>query len=87
MAHEAAPYVTANIVSPHGTDRRIASERGELWPPEPNEENDKYLEKGYPLNRIGTPEDVAEAVVYLVSDSGCYLTGQTIHVNGGRFMP
>lgn len=87
MAHEGAPFITANIVSPHGTDRRLASERGEAWPPEPNVADDKRLQKGYVLNRIGTPEDVAAAVVYLVSDSGCFITGQTLHVNGGHFMP
>ncbi len=87
MAHEGTPYITANVVSPHGTDRRLAAERGETWPPEPYVDDDKRLQKGYVLNRIGTPEDVAAAVVYLVSDSGSFMTGQTLHVNGGHFMP
>ena len=36
-----------------------------------------------PLARMGQPEDVANAVVYLCSDQASYITGQTIHVNGG----
>ncbi len=40
-----------------------------------------------PLGRLGSVEDVAAAVLYLVSPSGAYLTGQTLHVNGGMYMP
>jgi 3-oxoacyl-[acyl-carrier protein] reductase len=35
---------------------------------------------------MGTPEDVAAAVLYLASDAGGYITGQSIHVNGGMAM-
>lgn len=40
-----------------------------------------------PLGRAGTPEDVAHAVAFLVSTEASYITGQTIHVNGGMFAP
>jgi 3-oxoacyl-[acyl-carrier protein] reductase len=39
-----------------------------------------------PLNRFGTPEEVAHAVAFLASDQAAYITGQVIHVNGGMFM-
>lgn len=39
-----------------------------------------------PLASLGTPEDIAGAVAYLVSDDGAYVTGQTMHVNGGMYM-
>jgi 3-oxoacyl-[acyl-carrier protein] reductase len=39
-----------------------------------------------PLGRMGRPEDVASAVVYLVSDAAAYMTGQTLHVDGGMYM-
>ena len=39
-----------------------------------------------PLARLGTPEDIAEAVLFLASDRGAYITGNTIHVNGGMYM-
>jgi 3-oxoacyl-[acyl-carrier protein] reductase/2-hydroxycyclohexanecarboxyl-CoA dehydrogenase len=42
--------------------------------------------KRIPLGHAGQPEDVAEAVVYLASDAAKHMTGQTIHVNGGRIM-
>ena len=36
--------------------------------------------------RLGTPEDIAAAAVYLSSNEAAYVTGQTIHVNGGMAM-
>lgn len=42
--------------------------------------------RGIPLGREGTPEDVAHAVLYLVSPLSSYLTGETIEVNGGMYM-
>ena len=39
-----------------------------------------------PLGRAGTPEDIAGAVGFLVSPAGSYVTGTTVHVNGGMFM-
>lgn len=40
-----------------------------------------------PLARLGTPEDIAAACVFLASPQACYITGQTLHVNGGMYMP
>ena len=39
-----------------------------------------------PMNRVGSPEDVAKVALFLASESGSYITGQTIHVNGGMHM-
>jgi 3-oxoacyl-[acyl-carrier protein] reductase len=39
-----------------------------------------------PLGRAGQPEDVAQAVKFLVSEAAAYITGQIIHVNGGMYM-
>lgn len=39
-----------------------------------------------PLGRMGKPEDVANAVVYLASEAASYMTGQTLHVDGGMYM-
>ena len=40
-----------------------------------------------PLGRLGAPEDVAHAVVFLASPRAAYITGATLHVNGGMLMP
>jgi 3-oxoacyl-[acyl-carrier protein] reductase len=39
-----------------------------------------------PLGRLGQPQDVAAAVAFLCSPGGAYITGSTVHVNGGMFM-
>ena len=40
-----------------------------------------------PLKRIGTPEDIAGTVSFLVSEKSNYITGSVIHVNGGLYLP
>ncbi|MBB6675486.1 3-oxoacyl-[acyl-carrier-protein] reductase [Cohnella nanjingensis] len=42
--------------------------------------------KDIPLGRMGKPEEIASAVLYLASDAAAYMTGQTIHVDGGMYM-
>ncbi|MCL6586366.1 MAG: SDR family oxidoreductase, partial [Anoxybacillus sp.] len=42
--------------------------------------------KQIPLARFGEPEDIAKVVSFLVSDAANYITGQTIHVDGGMVM-
>src|SRR3989304_4361459 len=44
------------------------------------------LTKQIPLSRLGSPDDVANAVLFLVSDASSYITGQVINVNGGMYM-
>jgi len=44
------------------------------------------LHEQIPLARLGAPEDVASAVLFLASDAAAYVTGQVIHVNGGMWM-
>ena len=44
------------------------------------------MTSGIPLKRAGLPEDVANAVLFLVSDDAAYITGQTLHVDGGMVM-
>ncbi|AFH64275.2 3-ketoacyl-ACP reductase [Paenibacillus mucilaginosus K02] len=51
-----------------------------------NEELRQALLTQIPLARLGQPEDIAKAVRYLASEDASYLTGQTIHVDGGMYM-
>jgi len=46
----------------------------------------KHLEENIPLQKLGQPVDVANAVLFLVGESGRYITGETLHVNGGMYM-
>ncbi len=47
------------------------------------EERRTEMLKSIPLGRFGRPEDIANTILFLCSDLGCYITGQLIHVNGG----
>ncbi|SVA84977.1 uncharacterized protein METZ01_LOCUS137831, partial [marine metagenome] len=49
-------------------------------------EQKKEINKLIPLNRFGKPEEIAKMVSFLVSEDGSYITGQTIHINGGLYM-
>ena len=80
LARELAPFgVTANSVAPGLIDAPML--RLSLDPAD-----DAKAAAGIPLGRIGTPEDVAGAVSYLVSPDASYVTGNTIDVNGGYRM-
>jgi 3-oxoacyl-[acyl-carrier protein] reductase len=70
--------ITINAVAPGFIDTEMTAAL-------PDDVKESYLEQ-IPLKRLGSPEDVAETVYWLCSDSAAYITGQTIHVNGGMFM-
>ena len=52
-----------------------------------NEEQRAGLAAQIPLGRLGSAADIAAAVLFLASPSGSYITGETLHVNGGMYMP
>ena len=51
-----------------------------------NEEQRAALLAQIPMGRLGTPADIAAAVLFLVSPHAGYITGETLHVNGGMYM-
>jgi 3-oxoacyl-[acyl-carrier protein] reductase len=51
-----------------------------------NEKQTATIKEAIPAQKFGTPEDVAAATVYLASAEAAYMTGQTLHVNGGMVM-
>lgn len=55
-------------------------------PRKPNEPDPKDVLPYIPLGRLGTPDDLAEAVCYLASEESAYLTGQVLNVSGGLYM-
>ena len=50
-----------------------------------NQEYKNHLKSKIPLDRFGTPQDVANCAAFLCSDLSDYITGETIHVNGGMY--
>jgi 3-oxoacyl-[acyl-carrier protein] reductase len=52
----------------------------------PESQRELLLQK-IPMQRLGSPDEVASAVLFLASDAAAYITGQTLHVNGGMYMP
>lgn len=67
--------VTVNTVSPGIIDTDMTAQLGSKINPD-----------DVPMNRMGTPQEVAQAVVFLASDMASYITGQNISVNGGQSM-
>ena len=90
IAREVGRYgITVNVVCPGTTPPTDPDAIGEksLWKEAPfTAEMLEKAAKGYPLRRLGTPQDVANAVVFIASDAAGYITGQTLSVSGGYTM-
>jgi 3-oxoacyl-[acyl-carrier protein] reductase len=79
LAREVAPRgITANCIAPGF----ITTPMTEAL----NEKQTEEIAKMIPSQRFGTPEEVAAGVVYLASNEAGYITGQTLHINGGMAM-
>ena len=70
--------ITVNAVAPGFIDTDMTRELPE--------QHKEALLSQIPLGRLGEPEEIAAVVGFLVSSSGSYVTGETVHVNGGMYM-
>ena len=79
MAREVASRgITVNVVAPGFIDTDMTKAL--------TDDQKEAIFKDVPANRLGAPEEVAAAVNFLASDAAAYITGETLHVNGGMFM-
>jgi len=79
LAREVASRnITVNVVAPGFIDTDMTKDLPD--------EHKQGLLSSIPLNRLGRPEDIAAAVAFLASPNGGYVTGETLHVNGGMYM-
>jgi 3-oxoacyl-[acyl-carrier protein] reductase len=71
--------ITVNAVAPGFIDTDMTRALGDT--------QRAALNNQIPLGRLGLPADIAAAVAFLCSPDGAYITGETLHVNGGMYMP
>ena len=74
-----ANTVSAALTDTEGATRFIGGDRNRLF--------DKKILKDYCVRRPAKPEEIADMVIFVASDRANFITGQTIHVNGGYYMP
>lgn len=70
--------ITVNCIAPGFIDTDMTRELSEL-------QREQLLAR-VPLGRLGAPEEIAELVAFLAGDAAGYITGETIHINGGMYM-
>ncbi|UNO38712.1 SDR family oxidoreductase [Streptomyces sp. MST-110588] len=78
LAHEFAPLVRVNSIAPAVVKTRFAAA---LY-----ENREEEAAAGYPMGRLGVPEDIGGAAAFLLSDAAGWITGQTLVVDGGLFL-
>lgn len=71
--------ITVNAVAPGFIDTDMTRDLAE--------EHKQQMLAQVPVGRLGRPEEIAAAVVFLASPAAAYITGETLHVNGGMLMP
>jgi NAD(P)-dependent dehydrogenase (short-subunit alcohol dehydrogenase family) len=77
LAAEFAPRIRVNAIAPSLTDTPLARDLLS------NDEKRQISAQRHPLQRIGKTQDIAQLAAHLLSDSGAWITGQIIHVDGG----
>ena len=78
-AHELAPHILVNAVAPGPTDTSLLAF-------ETLSSAQKLLETAHPLGRIGRPEEIATAILFLAGSGATFFTGQCLGANGGAAM-
>ena len=79
LAREMGPHgVRINCLSPSAVDTGWLEKL-------PEEQRDRMI-SGFPLGRIGEPDDAAQAAAFLLSDAAAWITGVTLDIAGGRIM-
>ncbi|MEU7180460.1 MULTISPECIES: SDR family oxidoreductase [Streptomyces] len=78
LAHEFAPVVRVNAIAPGVVKTKFAAA---LF-----ENREEEAAAGYPMGRLGVPEDIGGAAAFLLSDGAGWITGQTLVVDGGLFL-
>lgn len=79
LARQLAPYgINVNGIAPHAIETEMSAQ----W----SEERRKEIIASIPLGRLGRPEEVAEAALFLASDQASFITGEILDVNGGAVM-
>jgi NAD(P)-dependent dehydrogenase (short-subunit alcohol dehydrogenase family) len=94
LAKELAPNVRVNVVAPGlvqtpflggGTGRGAAGEATlEQWF---GDDGAKAMRGAIPLGRVAVPDDIVAPILFLIGSASRFMTGQTLHVNGGRYLP
>ena len=77
LAAEFAPSIRVNVVAPSLTETPLTEKLINT------EDKKSAASQRHPLKRIGTPEDIAQTIRFLLSDHSSWITGQVIHVDGG----
>lgn len=79
LAREVASrQITVNAIAPGFIQTDMTDEL--------TEEQQQGIMSQVPMERLGQPQEIANAVLFLASDSAAYITGETLHVNGGMYM-
>jgi len=78
LAAEWAPYTRVNAIAPSITQTRLAEKLLST------EEKIQANADRHPMNRIGSPEDIAATAAFLLSSQASWITGQILHVDGGK---
>jgi 3-oxoacyl-[acyl-carrier protein] reductase len=82
MAHELGPFgITVNCIAPGFIRSNPTTER--QWQ-NYGDEGQRKLVEGIPMRRLGQPEDIANGVLFFVSERSSWVTGQTISIDGGH---
>ena len=85
LATEWSPEIRVNGVAPGVIDTAFL-QGGTGWDAKQTGIDMSRFVQGVPLGRVGQPAEIAHTLLYLLSPAASYITGQTVHVNGGSFM-